>query len=246
MKTFKIDINADVGEGIGNETLLLPYLSSCNIACGGHAGDLQTMDTVVNLAKTHNVKVGAHPSYPDKANFGRKVIKISDEDLLKSLQEQVLSLKEVTDKHNIKLHHIKPHGALYNKATVDKNTAEVIVKLMKQFDSEIKLYAPYNSVIAELALNENIPIYYEVFADRNYNSNLTLVSRSNENAMLHDNKDICNHVYKMITEQKVNCITGDEQFIKADTVCLHGDHPNAVENAHFLVEELQKRNIEIE
>ena len=127
MKEYIIDINADVGEGIGNECELFPMISSCNIACGGHAGDKQSMLTTVRLAKKNNIKIGAHPSFPDKINFGRKILTIDRKSLFKSLKNQIESLQNILNQENIKLNHIKDHGALYNLAANDRKTAKIII-----------------------------------------------------------------------------------------------------------------------
>ena len=148
MKYFRIDINADVGEGIGNEIQLIPLLSSCNIACGGHAGDYNTMTEVVRLAKQHDVKIGAHPSFPDRINFGRAVLKVKEQDLYESLSTQINSFLDVLNEQDASLHHIKPHGALYNLAAKDEATARVIVKVVKSLDMSVKLYATYKSLCA--------------------------------------------------------------------------------------------------
>ena len=232
-----IDINVDVGEGVNNEDQLMSYISSCNIACGGHAGDLQTMRTVVKLAKQYDVKIGAHPSFPDKENFGRLPIEISSAGLFKSIREQINSLMTVLRDENAALHHIKPHGALYNLAVTNTSIATVIIEVMKSISLPIKLYVPYKSVIAELAIKENIPIVYEAFADRNYNDNLTLVSRNKKNAIISDSEELFNHIFRMITQRKVKTINGVEVKIIVDTFCIHGDNPKAVS----LIKDLNKK-----
>ncbi len=232
-----IDINVDVGEGVNNEAQLMPYISSCNIACGGHAGDLQSMRNVVKLAKQYDVKIGAHPSFPDKENFGRLPIEISSAGLFKSIREQINSLMTVLRDENAALHHIKPHGALYNLAVTNTSIATVIIEVMKSISLPIKLYVPYKSVIAELAVKENIPIVYEAFADRNYNDNLTLVSRNKKNAIISDSEALFNHVFRMITQRKVKSIDGVEVKIIANTFCIHGDNPKAVN----LIKDLNKK-----
>ena len=131
LSKLQIDINADVGEGIGNEDLLMPYLSSCNIACGGHAGDESTMKSVVELAKQYQVKIGAHPSFPDRKNFGRVVMDIAHDVLLDSLKVQLKTLLAICNSNGVKIHHVKPHGALYNLAVYDEVIAEVILKINK-------------------------------------------------------------------------------------------------------------------
>lgn len=240
-----IDINVDVGEGVNNEAELMSYISSCNIACGGHAGNLETMKTVVKLAKQHRVKIGAHPSFPDKENFGRKPIKISSAALFKSIREQINSLMSVLRNENVRLQHIKPHGALYNLATANDSIATVIIEAVKSISLPIKLYVPYNSVISELALKENIPIVYEAFADRNYNEDLTLVSRNEENAIISDSNEMFNHVSRMIKQQKVKTISGVEVKIIAETFCIHGDNPKAVNLIKDLKEKLEQIRIGI-
>ncbi len=240
-----IDINVDVGEGINNESQLMPYISSCNIACGGHAGDDDSMKMVVNLAKQYQVKIGAHPSFPDRENFGRQNIKISCAGLYKSIREQINSLMKILRDENAMLHHIKPHGALYNMAATDKSTATVIIEVMKSISLPIKLYVPYNSVIAKLALKENIPIVYEAFADRNYNDDLSLVSRNEKNAIISESEELFNHVFRIIIQRKVKTINGVEVKIIANTFCIHGDNPKAVNLIKDLNERLEQIHISI-
>jgi UPF0271 protein len=245
MNTIIVDINADVGEGLNNEAQLMPYLSSCNIACGGHAGNEETMAQVVKLAKAHKVKIGAHPSFPDKQNFGRQRIQMSSADLYTSLKQQVRSLMSVLRAEHVTLHHIKPLGALYNLAAIDEKTANVIIEVVKSIALPLNLYVPYGSVIADLASKEHIKITYEAFADRNYNEDLTLVSRTQGNAMITNPEDVFCHVYKMISEQKVKTISGVEVGIKADTFCVHGDNPEALKLLQLLTEKLQQHHVNI-
>lgn len=240
-----IDVNADVGEGLNNEAQLMPFLSSCNIACGGHAGNESTMASVVELAKQHQVKIGAHPSFPDKENFGRVQMAISHEDLLTSLKAQVNDLIEILKFQGESLHHIKPHGALYNLANTDKAFAEVVILLMKHYDKTAKLYAPYGSVIAKMAEDNGIAIVHEVFADRNYNDDLTLIPRSEPNALIHDGFELSAHVLYMLQHHKVKTINGAEVNIDADTVCIHGDHPQAEQHLKILTSQLNKNGINI-
>jgi len=240
-----IDLNADVGEGLNNEAQLIPFLSSCNIACGGHAGDEATMAAVIKLAKQYDVKIGAHPSFPDKENFGRLKMAISPDDLLESLKTQVNALLKILKVENLTLHHIKPHGALYNLANTDQMYAEIIIKLMEVFDTDIKLYAPYQSLVSKMAKEKGITIVYEAFADRNYNNDLTLVSRSEPKALIEDTNHMCNHVLNMILNDQVKTINGQEKTIKADTICIHGDHPQAEHHLRILTKNLSQNNIQI-
>ena len=243
---FHIDINADVGEGIDNEANLMPLLSSCNIACGGHAGDLVSMTTIVKLAKRYNVKIGAHPSFPDQLNFGREIMELSSSDLYASLKHQINALQTVLYQENVDLHHVKPHGALYNLAAKDEKTARVIIEVIKSISSPIKLYAPFNSVIAKMAKKEQIEVVFEAFADRNYNADLSLVSRKNKDAILHEKETVLRHVLNMVKYQKVMSVSGVEVPIKASTFCVHGDTANAIEILKHLSGNLKKNNIQIQ
>ncbi|MBC2845353.1 5-oxoprolinase subunit PxpA [Winogradskyella flava] len=246
MNSYLVDINADVGEGLNNESDLMAYLSSCNIACGGHAGDLQTMAHVVRLAKMHKVKIGAHPSFPDKENFGRVVVDMPAADLYASLKQQIRALQNILRAENVQLHHIKPHGALYNLAAKDEKTAKVIIEVVKSIALPTNLYVPYGSVIERLAREEEIRITYEAFADRNYNDDLSLVSRKNNNAILNDKHQVLGHVLNMVKGQNVKTVTGVEVSIKASTFCVHGDTKNALEILRYLSQELPKNNINIQ
>ena len=245
-KVYHIDVNADVGEGVGNELDLMPLLSSCNIACGGHAGDLASMTQVVRLAKAHKVKIGAHPSFPDKDNFGRIDIKMSAADLYSSIKYQIRDLQEVIHSEDAQLHHIKPHGALYNMAAKDEKTANVIIEVVKSISLPVTLYAPYKSIIADLAIKENIEVTFEAFADRNYNNDLSLVSRNIKNAVLTIKDDVLAHLKRMVLTQNVRTIDGEEVPIKASTYCIHGDTANAVEILEYLSLMLPKNKIFIQ
>ena len=246
MSHISIDINADIGEGIGNETNLMPLLSSCNIACGGHAGTTETMKVCIELAKQHRVKIGAHPSFPDKENFGRQEIDMSCSALNQTIKNQIKDLMNVIRKEHAALHHVKPHGALYNLAAKDKKTAEVIVEVMKSIHLPLKLYVPYGSVIAEIALRESIPITYEVFADRNYNDDLSLVSRTKDNAIILDVDEMTSHIKSMILRHKVKSINGVEVPIKAETICVHGDNPEALNLIKNLRQNLTNSGVKIQ
>lgn len=239
----RIDINSDVGEGIDNEAQLLPFLSSCNIACGAHAGDVETMQRVVRIAQDHKVKIGAHPGYEDKANFGRVPLDISREQLKESIRAQILRLKEITDAQGTKLHHIKPHGALYNKAAIDQQTATIIIETIADIDATLVLYTPYNSVILELAQGV-LPVKVEGFADRNYNSDYTLVSRSRNDALITEPAAVMKHINHMING-KLHCVSGEIQAIQVDTICVHGDTRSALEIVQYIHKNAKKYQIQV-
>ena len=240
-----VDINCDVGEGIGNEALLMPYISSCNIACGGHAGSSETIDSTIEIALKHHVKIGAHPSFPDTVNFGRKVLDISPGKLQQSIENQICLMQERLQMTKTKLHHIKAHGALYNLSAVDEDTAQILVNAVKKTTNDVFLYVPYNSVIERVALVNKQKIMYEAFADRNYNNDLSLVSRTQKDAVIIDKNKVFEHVYKMICHQKVTTISGMELKIKASTFCVHGDNPNALALLKHLVRSLNEKEIQV-
>lgn len=237
-----IDINCDVGEGVGNEASLMPFISSCNISCGAHAGSIAVMDEVIGLAKKHKVKIGAHPSFPDRENFGRVEMDIAPETLQKSIEEQILLLKERANLQEVTLHHIKPHGALYNLIAKDKTMAQLVIRAVQNTCPNLFLYVPYNSVIAEEAMKNNLQIQYEAFADRNYNEDLTLVSRSQENALITNKEAVFSHIKRMIVAQQVQTIGGLKN-ITADTICVHGDTENAIELVAYIHTKLKENEI---
>lgn len=240
-----IDINCDVGEGIGNEARLMPYISSCNIACGGHAGDEASMKEVVALAKKHNIKIGAHPSFPDRENFGRKLMDIAPDDLLESLIQQILALKGQADVLQVPVNHIKFHGALYNASAKDRTLASICILALKKTLPEAYLYAPIDSVIAREAEEHSIKVKYEAFADRRYNSDLSLVSRKEPHAVIHDKAEVVQHLENMILHNQVKTIDNTFVAIQADTFCVHGDTKNAVELIQYIYEALPKKDIRI-
>ena len=240
MNIDQVKINSDLGEGTGIEKDIMPYLTSCSIACGGHTGDKSTMKNTILIAKKHGVKVGAHPSYPDKENFGRKKISISKSDLISSLKNQINELNEICNAHSITLDHIKLHGALYNFSVVDVDTASTIVELMKKNYPDRILYVPYGSLISELALEKNIKINYEVFLDRNYNDDLSLVSRSKNNSMILDHNKMLNRLKNVIIGNKIQTVNGNYKKIIGDTFCVHGDSPKMSDIIKSLFADLKK------
>ncbi|MDT0607737.1 5-oxoprolinase subunit PxpA [Croceitalea rosinachiae] len=245
MDTILIDINCDVGEGIGNEAELLPLISSCNIACGGHAGDEITMQEVMQLAKQNDVKVGAHPSYPDKENFGRKTLNIANEELKKSIKNQLDVFIKILEEAQLPLHHIKPHGALYNDVARNLSLAKVFLEVIKAYKEHCFLYAPFGSIISKEAIEQGFQIKYEAFADRNYNADLSLVARSQSNAIIEAPELVLEHLLNIAKNGKVISSTEESIVIKADTFCVHGDTSSALEILTYLSEELPKNQIEI-
>jgi UPF0271 protein len=238
----KIDINCDVGEGIGNEEELFPFISSCNIACGGHVGNRQTMMETVRLAKQFKVKIGAHPSYPDKKNFGRVSMDISKDLLIGTIQEQVESLMAILKKEELDLHHIKLHGALYNDVAQDGNLAQTVLKSLEKYKPKVPIYVPYASAMAKEAINQGFSIMYEAFGDRRYHKDLSLVSRDLPKAVIKDPREVLQQVISIVKDKKVKTSNGNSVNILADTICIHGDNPFALQIVSYLSQELPNQN----
>jgi 5-oxoprolinase (ATP-hydrolysing) subunit A len=225
----RLEINCDLGEGLDNDDLLMPYLDSCNIACGSHAGDVPTIRKCVRLAKKHGVKIGAHPSYPDRLNFGRKVLEIEAHELKTSLIQQIGLIDKICQEEDALLHHIKPHGALYNFAAKDANMAGLIVSIVKEHYPNTILFCPPFSMMEELAMKSDVSVMREVFADRSYQSDLSLVERIHPKALLTDPEEVLAHVKIMLEQKQIKTIDGELKSIKADTLCIHGDNPSALD-----------------
>jgi len=229
-----IDINCDLGEGLHIEQIIMPLISSCNISCGAHAGSIEIIDKVIDLAVKHKVKIGAHPSFPDRQNFGRKVLDISNSDLQKSLEDQLTIFKDRALLQNATIHHVKPHGALYNLIAVNREKASVVIAAIQHVFEAVKLYVPYQSRIEEVAIQSGLEIVYEAFADRRYNEDLSLVSRTFSNALIEDKHEVLKQVQKISDKQLVTTINFHEKKIKASTFCVHGDTKNAIELLQYL------------
>ena len=224
-----LNINCDLGEGLNNEHIIMPLIDSCNIACGGHAGDNGSMIECIEISIKNNVKIGAHPSYPDKINFGRKKIDISPSELSYSIISQIESLETIADSYGLELNHIKAHGALYNQMIIDTELSNFYLDTIKDFKNKCSLYIPYKSEIEKIALKKGFSIIYEAFGDRNYNDDLSLVSRNNENALITDPESVVNHIKTIKETETVKTINGNFKKIKFDTICIHSDTNNSIE-----------------
>ena len=225
---MQTDINCDMGEGIGNDELIMPYISSANIACGYHAGDVNTMKHTIGLCIQHKVSIGAHPSFLDKSNFGRTEMNISSNDLYDLITQQLYLFKELTDLMNQKINHVKPHGALYNMSAKNSGIANVIAKAVKEFDSDLILFGPNDSYSIREAKAIGLKTTNEVFADRTYQDNGSLTPRSQPNALIENKDESVQQVLQMIKEGTVTTVSGKIISVAAETICIHGDGKNAV------------------
>lgn len=220
-----------MGEGIGNDVLIMPYITSANIACGYHAGDSTTMWQTVELAIQHKVAIGAHVSFLDKENFGRSEMLLSKEEIYDLVYQQLIILNEIVSSFDIKLHHVKPHGALYNMSARDTELAATIATAVKDFDNNLVLVGLSGSFSISEAKKIGLKTASEVFADRTYQDNGSLTSRSQPNALLDEVSKVIAQVLQMTKQGTVTSVTGKNIPVVADTVCIHGDGKHAVEFA---------------
>jgi UPF0271 protein len=234
-----IDLNADAGESfgaynLGNDEDLFPYVSSVNIACGFHAGDPAVMKRTVRLAMATGKAIGAHPGLPDLQGFGRRPIQITPEEAYDLVLYQIGALWAFVKAEGGILNHVKPHGALYNMAAVDANLAQAIAEAVYKFNPELILYGLSGSEMIKAGEKVNLRTASEVFADRTYQADGTLTSRKQPNALITDRQQAVSQVLRMVKEGKVSAMSGEEVTIKADTICIHGDGPHAVEFARTI------------
>lgn len=233
------DLNCDMGEGIGNDELIMPYITSANIACGFHAGDEETMKKTILLAKKYNVNIGAHPSFLDKENFGRGEIHMPAAEVYRLVTEQINILQNVATALDMVVHHIKPHGALYNMAAKDKKLAKAVAESILSCDENLIVFGLSNSFLITEARAVGLKTANEVFADRTYQEDGNLTPRNHPNALIDNIDDMIQHTLRMVKDGKVKTVSGKEIPIIAETICIHGDGSNAVEFAKVLKEEIR-------
>ncbi len=217
-----------MGESMDNEAALMPYIHSANIACGYHAGDITVMQNTIDLCCRHNVRIGAHPSFPDKENFGRKEMKLTPQEIYELVTQQLIILQEVADPFEKKLHHVKPHGALYNMSARDSGIANAIAKAVKDFDPGLILYGLSGSISIWEAKELGLKTASEVFADRTYQDDGSLTPRSAPDAFIHDAGQVVEHAMQMVNKGMVTTVSGRSIPILAETICIHGDGEYAV------------------
>lgn len=246
----KVDLNCDLGESFGNYKIgadeeVIPYISSANIACGFHASDPVVMNNTVRLAKEHKVSVGAHPGFADLVGFGRRKMEISNEEAALIVQYQIGALKAFCSAHGIKMKHVKLHGALYNMAAKDLNLALAICEGIYKVDPDLIFLALHGSKMVEAAKVMGLRVASEVFADRAYNEDGTLVDRAKAGAVITDEELAIKRVIRMIRENKVEAVNGVDIDVKADSICVHGDGVKALEFVRKIRERLEKEKVEI-
>jgi 5-oxoprolinase (ATP-hydrolysing) subunit A len=240
-----VDLNADLGEGAGHDNDLLELVTSANIACGFHAGDADTMRQSIEAARARDVAVGAHPSLFDRENFGRKELPIKPAEIFDAVVYQLGIFQAIAEAAGARPNHVKPHGALYNMAVRDKQLADAIARATASVDRKLILFAPQNTALSHAGENNGLQIAREVFADRNYLSNGQLVPRTRADALLHDPTEAAPRVLRMLHEGKVRSVDGVDIEVRAETICLHGDNPEAVEFARALRAHLEEEGVTV-
>lgn len=242
---MKVDLNADLGEGCAHDRELLQIVSSVNIACGFHAGDAQTMLQSVRWAREFNVAIGAHPSFPDRENFGRSAMQLPPETIYAQMIYQIGALKGLVESEGGRLVHVKPHGMLYNQSAQQAALAEAIARAVKAVDPGLILVGLANSESIRVAQALGLTTREEVFADRAYQADGALVPRSQPGAMVESDEQAIAQTLSMIEQGTVQSLSGEWVSVKADTVCVHGDGAHALTFARELRKAFTQRNIEI-
>lgn len=245
-----IDINSDVGERpealvYGSEEKLISLISSANIACGGHAGDAHSILEIMKLCKKYDVGIGAHPSYPDRLNFGRIELNLSLAEITQFVYYQVESFIRIADANGFEVRHIKPHGALYNVATKDEKTAVAISNGISKISKEFILYGLAGSIMIDVWCNEGFKVASEAFADRRYDDDGSLRSRKFSDAVYSDSQDAAQQALLIAKDGKIISVNGEEIKIDADTICVHSDTENSIEIIKKIRNKFLESGIEI-
>lgn len=248
--TFVIDLNCDMGESfgayvMGNDEAILETITSANIACGFHAGDPTTMRRTVHMALQKNVGIGVHPGLPDLAGFGRRELAISVEEAFNLVVYQIGALSAFVQAEGGRLQHVKPHGALYNMAAVNRGLSEAIAEAVYKVNPELILFGLAGSELVRAGEQIGLRTANEVFADRTYQADGTLTPRREANALLTDHDVAIRQIVGMVKEGKVRATDGTDVMIKADTICIHGDGKTALEFAKVIPEALKKAGVEV-
>ncbi len=247
---MEININCDLGENskfcsTENDPMLLGIVNSANVACGYHAGDKATMEKTVETSKKNGVSIGAHPSFNDPENFGRKRLNLQPSEINKLIVDQINILSEIAQKNSMKVTHVKPHGALNNMACEDFELAKVIAKSIFVADKDLIFLVPTGSEMEKAGKKLDMKVAAEIFADRNYEDDGNLISRSKPNALITDPEIAKNHIVKMVKNQAINCFSGKQIPCEIDSICVHGDGKSAVSTAKKIKEGLLKNGVEL-
>ena len=242
---MKVDLNSDLGEGSGHDDEILGLVSSANIACGFHAGNPASIFNSIRVAKEKGVAVGAHPSLDDRKTFGRTEVQVSAAEVYSLVAYQVGAFRALCTTAGVEMNHAKPHGALYNMAVRNRELSDAIAHGVLAVDARAILFAPTGTELFMAAQELGLQTAAEVFADRNYNSDGSLVSRTKPDALLHDPNEAAERVLRMLQEGKIRAVDGSEISVKAETICVHGDTPGAVEFVRTLRAQLEGEGIDI-
>lgn len=247
---FRVDLNSDLGESYGRYTIgmderIIPLVTSANVACGYHASDPVVMQKTVREAKKAGIGVGAHPGFPDLMGFGRRNMAVTPEEAKAYVKYQLGALQAFAKAHGVKIQHVKPHGALYNMAAVDEKLAKAMCEAVYEVDKDIIFMGLAGSKMITAAEEVGLKAASEVFADRAYNDDGTLVSRKLPGAVIKDKELAIKRVVRMVKEGKVESINGKDIDIKADSICVHGDNPKALEFVKNIRETLEKEGVTI-
>jgi UPF0271 protein len=240
-----VDLNADLGEGSGHDEELFQLISSANVATGFHAGDADSMHAAVSAAKALGVAVGAHPSFWDRENFGRKELNVSAGEVFDAMKYQLGIFQAIAAAVGIQPNHVKPHGALYNMAVRDQTLADAIARAIESVDPKLILFAPDKSELTHAGEAHGLQIAREIFADRNYLNDGWLVPRTRPDALLRDPREAAERVLRMLREGRVRSVEGRDVDVRGETICVHGDTPGAVEFARELRSQLEREGVRI-
>lgn len=222
-------INCDLGEGIPNEVSIIPLIDLASVACGGHCGNRDSISVTLKAVKEFGKKAGAHPSFPDRENFGRKSLTMQPKELLESLKAQILLFLEVAEEEKVEIDHIKFHGALYNDAAENENLANILTDFLHKEFPKIILFVPPHSELEKASIRKGIPIKLEVFGDRAYLDNFKLVSRTLEKSLFSQPNQVISQLDSIINQKMIRTYSGGSIPIQADTICFHGDNPGIME-----------------
>ena len=246
----RIDLNCDMGELLqaiadGTQEALMPSFTSVNVACGGHAGDAQTMQTTIEQAMRWKLAIGAHPGYPDRANFGRVELSLSPETIADSVYQQVRALAEIAARNHVSLTHVKPHGALYNQAVNNRQFANAIATGVARWRTDIVLVGLAGSPMLDVFREAGFPVAAEAFADRRYERDATLRSRKHEDALIHDPAEAGRQALSIVEQGFVFASDGSKVAVSAQTICIHGDTPGASQIAIAVAQTLRQAGVRL-